>query len=441
MADVKAPAPKHTTQDIIFFLLGLLVLGTLIQRVPLFLQGKFGVDVGSPFLIADAVITKDTPLGTEVVVLQDTPYHAHPGEKKEIGTFPVGTALSLVEGPSIFLAERWWRVKNEQQEGGWVVERALVKNNVGGVMASTTRGTLVRSLLTTALWVAPGGGEVSSTMQKGALGSLTEGPRAIVGEDYWWFIHEEGTKNAGWLPQSALVLTSQNNWHTGTRLIAQNTLDLFDKAGGGTSVAVVQEKETVVVTGGPTNIGGAYWWLLTTDAKKEGWAPEQSFVEGGVQGGVSRALTFWLITGTILTCLLLGGIVFVTIRTNQLHAKETQRILSYIPKEKARPKNDRWEKILAHSASDNPNDWRLAILEADILLDELVATMGYVGNTLGERLKQATKGDFKTLDNAWEAHRVRNNIAHTGSGFVLSKREARRILDLYASVFTEFEYI
>jgi hypothetical protein len=96
---------------------------------------------------------------------------------------------------------------------------------------------------------------------------------------------------------------------------------------------------------------------------------------------------------------------------------------------------------MVHIGSDNPSDWRLAILEADIILDELLSELGYTGDTIGDKLKKAHRGDFKSLDHAWEAHRIRNAIAHEGQDFVLTQREARRILDLYEMVFREFDYI
>lgn len=104
-------------------------------------------------------------------------------------------------------------------------------------------------------------------------------------------------------------------------------------------------------------------------------------------------------------------------------------------------KNERWEQILVHVNSENPNDWRLAIIEADIILDEMVKSMGYRGESLGERMKTIEKSDFTSIDEAWEAHKVRNRIAHSGSDYILTQREARRIIGLYEQVFREFEYI
>lgn len=101
----------------------------------------------------------------------------------------------------------------------------------------------------------------------------------------------------------------------------------------------------------------------------------------------------------------------------------------------------RWERVQAHLHSERESDWRLAVLEADVLLDEMVTHMGYRGDSLGERLKGIEQSDFTTLSKAWEAHAVRNKIAHEGAAFALSEREAKRVIVLYEEVFREFHYI
>lgn len=104
-------------------------------------------------------------------------------------------------------------------------------------------------------------------------------------------------------------------------------------------------------------------------------------------------------------------------------------------------RNPRWQTVENYAASDNPGDWRLGIIEADLMLEELLEEQGFSGATLGEKLKNAERGDFVTYQNAWEAHKVRNNIAHLGSEFNLSANDARRTVLLYKTVFEEFNYI
>ncbi len=67
--------------------------------------------------------------------------------------------------------------------------------------------------------------------------------------------------------------------------------------------------------------------------------------------------------------------------------------------------------------------------------------MGYKGMTIGDKLKTIESSDFTNLDNAWEAHRTRNMIAHEGSDFQLNQNEAKRIIGLYEKVFKEFYFI
>ncbi len=101
----------------------------------------------------------------------------------------------------------------------------------------------------------------------------------------------------------------------------------------------------------------------------------------------------------------------------------------------------RWRKIIELVDSTNQNDWRQAILDADTIMDEILQKGGYIGDSLGERLTNANKADFQTIDQAWEAHKVRNMIAHDGSSFLLSQHEAKRIVNLYKQVFEEFYFV
>jgi uncharacterized membrane protein len=99
--------------------------------------------------------------------------------------------------------------------------------------------------------------------------------------------------------------------------------------------------------------------------------------------------------------------------------------------------NNRLEDMLTHIGSDSPNDWKLAIIEADIILDELLKEAGYAGVSLGERLRSLTTNQLQSLDDAWQAHKVRNQIAHGGSDFVLTHKLAQDTIKQYRRVFYE----
>lgn len=105
------------------------------------------------------------------------------------------------------------------------------------------------------------------------------------------------------------------------------------------------------------------------------------------------------------------------------------------------PKNEKWEKVIKYANSENESDWRLAIIEADVMLEELLHASGYVGESVGDILKSIDKSEFLTIEDAWNAHRVRNAIAHSGGDFKLSERETKRVVALFENVFREFRLI
>jgi hypothetical protein len=166
---------------------------------------------------------------------------------------------------------------------------------------------------------------------------------------------------------------------------------------------------------------------------------------------VAFCLRIWRVL-RVLAAFIIGLSVWWAVYSRvKLHnlAKAEQEIYgSEVPAalgaETAKPlaeKNDKWVRVIEHLNSTNPSDWRLAIIEADVMLDELLTANRYHGDSVGEKLKSVEPGDMKTLDAAWEAHKVRNRIAHSGSDFELTEREAKRVIALFESVFKEYQII
>lgn len=102
---------------------------------------------------------------------------------------------------------------------------------------------------------------------------------------------------------------------------------------------------------------------------------------------------------------------------------------------------EQWRGIEKYMQSHNPSDWRLAILEADILLYDMLEQIGFQGDTIAEKLKSVDPASFNTLDDAWRAHKVRNNLAHEGASYELTYDEARKTINQFKKVFDEFYFI
>jgi uncharacterized membrane protein len=166
------------------------------------------------------------------------------------------------------------------------------------------------------------------------------------------------------------------------------------------------------------------------------------FLLGGIVGFLSILWTIFVVLAYIISILFLTLYVYASVRKNLDSELQDQALRDeeklYDQLYRGAARSNRLESVIAHSSSENPNDWKLSIIEADIILDEVLKQQGYAGNSLGERLKSISPNQLASLQDAWEAHKVRNRIAHEGADFVLTKRIAQETITRYQRVFTEF---
>jgi uncharacterized membrane protein len=166
---------------------------------------------------------------------------------------------------------------------------------------------------------------------------------------------------------------------------------------------------------------------------------------GQILNFIDGAWTVFVIISFSFSIILLFIYVYASTARKNLHQlhmaelRERERI--YDERFRSGPKNSRFSDIEKHIISDNPNDWKLAIIEADIVLDEALKKIGYSGVSLGERLKSITPSQLTCLDDAWQAHKVRNQIAHGGADFVLTRRLAEDTIKQYRRVFSELKIL
>ncbi len=154
-----------------------------------------------------------------------------------------------------------------------------------------------------------------------------------------------------------------------------------------------------------------------------------------------------LILGMIASLFLLVLVVYAQIRMVQVehegfHALEEveHQALVHGPIGETH-EYTRWDDIVSLANSPNESDWRRAILEADIMLSDTLAERGFTGATVAEQLRQANPIQMTTLDIAWSAHKMRNQVAHEGEKLALTERDVRATIDQYRRVFEEFRAI
>lgn len=230
-------------------------------------------------------------------------------------------------------------------------------------------------------------------------------------------------------------------------VISQNKTDVFDSPGGrkiGSHLIGSKGK----ILQGPVDMGGERYWYVDYDSGKDGWVKESDILYLETEPNIVESFIIWLWAVLfyikliiILFCILVFlYIIYLNMKIRPI--LENERNLLYpVDTKSEEVVNPKWQSILNHIESLNENDWRIAIIEADILLAELLDKLSLPGDTIGEKLKAVEKSDFRTLDDAWEAHKIRNKISHDGQTFMMNQRDAKIVIGLYENVFKEFDII
>ncbi len=151
-----------------------------------------------------------------------------------------------------------------------------------------------------------------------------------------------------------------------------------------------------------------------------------------------------IISGTI-SALFIVIISYSIIRMFMIQKHEQDHIDHEIHKYQEKladlARNPRWELIENLVTSTSEADWRVAIIEADVLMEEALEHGGFTGGGVGEMLTNAGPKSFSSYQFAWDAHKVRNDIAHEGSNYALAKEDVIRTIGMYRAVLEEFGII
>jgi hypothetical protein len=394
----------------------------------------------------------DSPIGEGVRMRASSEVFSEPGGES-LGVQKAGSKGKVAYGPEFFNGKRYWFVDFEDGPDGWVSEDVLQGERggkfdpgdspVGQRVYTGGSGTSVLG----------DNGEVIGSQPRGSVGTITKGPIAINGERYWYVNFDTGQD--GWVKESALLGPGGKKINPGSTPVGEDVHALNDDTSvfdepGGVRIGSQMRGRPGIIEGGPIYFNGEKYWYVNFKDGQDGWVKESELLIATKETFLSKIFnvtTYILkIIAWLLSILFLVGIIYSVIRTSQISAerenklKEVENIIPDMTVEQSLAYK-RWDKVLSHVQSENPAEWRLAVLEADIMLAEILERMGYIGENVGEKLKTVEKSDFLTIDDAWEAHKVRNLIAHEGSDYVLSKREAQRVVSLYANVFREFKYI
>jgi hypothetical protein len=134
----------------------------------------------------------------------------------------------------------------------------------------------------------------------------------------------------------------------------------------------------------------------------------------------------------IITILLGAGIIALLIKMSFFPAKlkKARTFLFMSPVAEKNKISREWEKVKNRMRRGGDAETRLAVIEADQLLDSMLKKMKVPGSTMGERLQALRPWQLENLPDVWIAHKMRNRLVHEPSTRI-NAYEAETVLQIY----------
>jgi hypothetical protein len=99
-----------------------------------------------------------------------------------------------------------------------------------------------------------------------------------------------------------------------------------------------------------------------------------------------------------------------------------------------------WEKINDRLGKADEASLKLALIEADNMLEEVLKRMGLEGRDMGERLEQLGVQQLKSYDRILESHRLRDLVIHQKE-LVVTQEQVQTAVNAYGEALKELEVL
>lgn len=130
----------------------------------------------------------------------------------------------------------------------------------------------------------------------------------------------------------------------------------------------------------------------------------------------------------------LVGVVYFTLNSSWLQYKFLEDVTEFFSWQSygLRQITKRWNKIKKRIELGSEAELKLAIIEADDFLNEVLEDAGFEEKTFEESVKKAGRLISPILNDVLAAHELRNSIVYDPD-YKLNSEQAKRILSVYES--------
>jgi len=168
-----------------------------------------------------------------------------------------------------------------------------------------------------------------------------------------------------------------------------------------------------------------------------------NFIQGIANFFHSSVFQIFEVLAAIYVAILFVDVILLIIQRGPGKNWRQMRYGMNIPSELLSKKDkmkEQWNKIKKRLESENESEYKVAIIEADNIIDDLIKRMGYKGENMGERLANIPEGQLVELGEMKEAHEIRNRIIHE-EDFKIDRGFAKEVLKKYEHLLHHFEVL
>ena len=139
---------------------------------------------------------------------------------------------------------------------------------------------------------------------------------------------------------------------------------------------------------------------------------------------------FW-----IVSLIFILWLIFFIAKTDWLRLRYLENIVQFFTFKPYGTKRltNQWDRISKKIDTGRETEYKLAIIEADSMVDEMLKKSGYSGKSFEEKVKSLSPAILKDKEKLLRAHKNRNQIV-ADPDFGLDAEQTKKILDEYKLV-------
>ncbi len=142
----------------------------------------------------------------------------------------------------------------------------------------------------------------------------------------------------------------------------------------------------------------------------------------------------------VISFVFLTAIIWFLLKTSWLKRRITEDASEFVTFKPlgVRKTPKEWIKIIKKLETGKDSEYKLAVIEADSLLEGKLKRIGQKGDTLVDLLEKLNPSILNNIEKVKQAHKTRNEIVHNPD-YVLTLDQAKETIEVYGKAFRDLK--